>query len=584
MGLGLCLGLGCGNEGERSTPDVATAPEHEPPLLEPKGPPPLPRPTDPAAFVGQHVVVADGATLYLGPEADAATVTLRLPPAAGERAPTPVQAMTVLGHEGGRLKVKPAGAADRCTSDLPALASVDVALWVEPAALSRVLGRAIEASFPDGTSVKLRPGTPVGEPGERVEVSAHALRLAVPIDEGDVSTLYAAVEPIVIPSSAGDGADGARPTPLAPGAPLTYAGGDPVLPESALLGGGVVLGRRTDGNRTFVRVASQCAEVEALADPDRLVPVEPGAEEPAEGDPVVQVGRYAMKGPGGDPRLARIGAGPRWRVDAGKALTWPSGTAAGTTTASLELSEQPTAKGDRQCFAVPLSEAAQAEGEKLPLCVAAGDVTEIADPFTIAASAGLLGALSASGGGAFGPSPFGSAFDSGLGDEDIYGGLMGAEIGESFGAGGLGLSGSGRGGGGTGEGTIGLGTLGHGGGGGGGGSGYGSGSGLGSGSAKTTKAAVGTVTASGLDAKEAARVIARSRNQLRYCYEKQLLTDPALGGRLTLSLTIDAGAVSSASASGDMPEAMRLCVERSAKRWKVPGSGSLSVPVTFSAE
>ncbi|KIG17599.1 conserved hypothetical protein-putative secreted protein [Enhygromyxa salina] len=62
------------------------------------------------------------------------------------------------------------------------------------------------------------------------------------------------------------------------------------------------------------------------------------------------------------------------------------------------------------------------------------------------------------------------------------GGLMGGEVGEAYGVGGLGLVGTGRGGGGTGEGTIGLGTtglIGKGGGGGGSGSGYGRGSGAG---------------------------------------------------------------------------------------------------------
>ncbi len=59
---------------------------------------------------------------------------------------------------------------------------------------------------------------------------------------------------------------------------------------------------------------------------------------------------------------------------------------------------------------------------------------------------------------------------------DVWGGLQGTEVGESFGVGGLGLQGTGRGGGGTGEGTIGLGTTGLiGKGGGGRGSGFGSG-------------------------------------------------------------------------------------------------------------
>ena len=51
---------------------------------------------------------------------------------------------------------------------------------------------------------------------------------------------------------------------------------------------------------------------------------------------------------------------------------------------------------------------------------------------------------------------------TGDGDEDVWGGLTGNEIGEAYGVGGLGLIGTGRGGGGTGEGSIGLGNTGSG--------------------------------------------------------------------------------------------------------------------------
>ncbi|MFO7561535.1 MAG: Ig-like domain-containing protein [Enhygromyxa sp.] len=63
--------------------------------------------------------------------------------------------------------------------------------------------------------------------------------------------------------------------------------------------------------------------------------------------------------------------------------------------------------------------------------------------------------------------------------DDVWGGLIGAEVDDAYGVGGLGLTGTGRGGGGTGEGTIGLGNTGliGKGGGGGTGAGYGRGSG-----------------------------------------------------------------------------------------------------------
>ncbi|HZS41588.1 MAG TPA: FHA domain-containing protein, partial [Polyangia bacterium] len=95
-----------------------------------------------------------------------------------------------------------------------------------------------------------------------------------------------------------------------------------------------------------------------------------------------------------------------------------------------------------------------------------------------AQKAGVLGILKAQEGSHL-ASIFGR--DSALGNdaENVLGGLVGTQIGEAYGVGGLGLVGSGKGGGGTGEGTIGLGNLGTigKGGGGGNGSGYGRGAG-----------------------------------------------------------------------------------------------------------
>ena len=94
-----------------------------------------------------------------------------------------------------------------------------------------------------------------------------------------------------------------------------------------------------------------------------------------------------------------------------------------------------------------------------------------ADPAAVeeaARASGILG-LMGSESGHFLASPYGGAFAVGSDDADVWGGLTGTEVGESYGVGGLGLVGTGRGGGGTGEGTIGLGS----------GSGYGRGSGAG---------------------------------------------------------------------------------------------------------
>jgi len=589
------VGLACG---EPTSPDAAPpgdaagrdapAPPTEAPL---PPPPPLPRPTDPAAFVGQHVLVPDGATLHLGPELGAATVTLRLPPAAGERAPTPAVAMRVVAHEGGRVKLQSAATELGCVPPLLALAGLDVAVWVEPAALARVLGRAVEARFADGTSVRLRPGVLVGPPGERVEVSADGLRLAVPIAEGDVSTLYTAEPAPPVPT-------GLRK--LESGPPLSYASGDPVLPEASLVGGGLVLAQRSEGDRTLVRVASRCAEVEAVVDPVRLAaralaaaggagaaaePVDGKAarstaetdEPPPKGGVGLRkkgaegtlggptTGRYVIRGPYGE-----LPPGGTWSVEPGKPLTWPSGTAAGTTSAAHSFEVEPTAQGDRLCFAVAPSEAAVAEGETLPLCLLAADLTRHENPLSLAASAGILGMLATSeSSGHFLASPYGTAFDVPNDDEEVFGALMG-ELGEPGDMGSVALAGTGRGGGGTGEGTIGLGTLGT------------SPTGTPEPAAPSGTVSLGAVEGSGIEAVDAEKVVARSRNQLRYCYEKQLAADPTLTGMLVLSLAIEGGTVTKATATSEaLPEDLVRCVERSAKRWRFAGSGSVAVPVTL---
>ncbi|EDM74708.1 von Willebrand factor, type A [Plesiocystis pacifica SIR-1] len=76
------------------------------------------------------------------------------------------------------------------------------------------------------------------------------------------------------------------------------------------------------------------------------------------------------------------------------------------------------------------------------------------DPDMAAKNAGILGVMSQQQ-GHFLTSPYGGSFAVGNDDEDVWGGLTGAEVGEAYGVGGLGLVGTGRGGGGIGEGTIG---------------------------------------------------------------------------------------------------------------------------------
>ena len=204
-----------------------------------------------------------------------------------------------------------------------------------------------------------------------------------------------------------------------------------------------------------------------------------------------------------------------------------------------------------------------------------------------AASGGILAALQSNAP----TSPFGR--DSALGNdpESALGALMGNQVGDNFGYGGLGLRGTGRGGGGTGEGTIGLGnlnTIGHGGGG-----GSGSGYGRGAGGLRGRRASVptirtGSAAVRGSLSKEVIRrYIRRHINQIRYCYEQQLARRPDLAGRVAVRFVISpSGAVTSATPAqntlGD-PQ-VGSCVARAVQRIAFPqpeGGGVVIVTYPF---
>ncbi len=210
-----------------------------------------------------------------------------------------------------------------------------------------------------------------------------------------------------------------------------------------------------------------------------------------------------------------------------------------------------------------------------------------------AAEAGVLGVLRAQDGSGL-SSRATSDWASGL-DNDVYGGLLGNEVGEMQGAWGYGMSSNGMGGGGTGLGTIGLGrygTIGHGVGTGAGyGYGYG-GRGFGeSGRARRAdppSAAMGAVTVEGaLDKSIVRRYLRRSLAKAQYCYEKELLVDPSLAGSVTVDFTIDAtGRVISALAKAKGLEDSEIgsCVRDVVRTIQFPmsdGGGVVNVQVPF---
>jgi hypothetical protein len=181
------------------------------------------------------------------------------------------------------------------------------------------------------------------------------------------------------------------------------------------------------------------------------------------------------------------------------------------------------------------------------------------------------------------------------------GALWGQALGDAAGANALGLSGIGLGGGGRGEG-IGLGsvgTLGHGAGPAGDGTG-------GRGSSLSGHGRLGwhrswnaryrcsycTATVGGrLPPETVRRVVQQNSGRFRACYEKKLLTNPALSGRVTTKFVIgrDGSVVASESSGSDLPDDdVVACVVRAfgSLSFPQPEGGIVTVvyPLVFSSE
>ncbi len=209
-----------------------------------------------------------------------------------------------------------------------------------------------------------------------------------------------------------------------------------------------------------------------------------------------------------------------------------------------------------------------------------------------ARNAGIIGTLRAMQGAWNSPtSPFGAATALGNDPTSALGALMGDQIGENAGFGGLGLRGTGRGGGGTGEGTIGLGnlgTIGHGGGGG-SGNGYGRGAGGFRGrSARVPRIRSGNAEVRGSLSREVIRrVIRRHINEVKFCYEQELNARPDLEGRVTVRFIISpTGAVQNAVTQATTLRNQRVesCITSAVRRWTFPapdGGGVVIVNYPF---
>jgi TonB family protein len=218
------------------------------------------------------------------------------------------------------------------------------------------------------------------------------------------------------------------------------------------------------------------------------------------------------------------------------------------------------------------------------------------DPELAAKKAGILGQIELAQAHFFADAA-GSAFASGLDEEDVWGSLHGTEVGTAYGVAGLGLVGTGRGGG-SAEGIIGLGRVGLIGKGSGGGRGIGTGRGDDYGNArhgprraKAPRVHVAKASScGGCGDKGIIRRVVRSHiNEVRHCYNQGLVRDPNLRGRVSVQFTIGpvGKVVLAAPVESTLDDAtVGRCVAKAVQRWNFPrppsgGRALVTYPFVF---
>ncbi len=173
--------------------------------------------------------------------------------------------------------------------------------------------------------------------------------------------------------------------------------------------------------------------------------------------------------------------------------------------------------------------------------------------------------------------------------EGALGGVTGAQVGDAAGLGGLGTRGAGPGGGGLSMSSVGLGKLGTRGRGGGGDGDYGAGVGkLGKKADRDIVISAGRPIIMGsLDKEIIRRVIKAHINQIKYCYEKELVRSPGLFGKVNVEFTITAkGSVSQAKTKQSTLNNAEVerCIGAKIRTWKFPkpkGGGIVIVRYPF---
>ena len=220
-----------------------------------------------------------------------------------------------------------------------------------------------------------------------------------------------------------------------------------------------------------------------------------------------------------------------------------------------------------------------------------GDLPQLARNHSYAkqaSTAGILGMIAQQDSSVF-ASPYGGAFSSGAHDEDIFGNMMGREVGEAYGVGSLGIVGIGPGGGGLATGVIGLSTAGvldqvgtgdgkslvrN----------KGRSAGHGDRTPRGPRVRVQKPTTNGdIDKAMIRRVVRGHLNEVRSCYNAGLTKNPNLQGRVEINFVIlGNGKVGSSvvTGNGTKSRAVGQCIAKSVKRWKFPRRGGSTGAVT----
>jgi hypothetical protein len=98
---------------------------------------------------------------------------------------------------------------------------------------------------------------------------------------------------------------------------------------------------------------------------------------------------------------------------------------------------------------------------------------------------------------------------------------------------------------------------------------------------------IGMPKVTGLDRDAVKEALAARTDELRRCYEKELLTNPSLEGTVEVHLSIDPDGSADASASGIGNAALESCVTETVEKVELgrpAGRAQANVRITFSPE